>query len=125
MVYQTLVPLLGLLTLANCRITPGIGSSTHPDEMQGLYEMGLEPRGFRLCDKSVDGGIWRPVQLPSDVSIDNWPGTPTGMSAVMAYVRWRAELAPVVKGGTGNARAVIVREVLEVRAARSGDCGWK
>ena len=46
------------------------------------------------------------------------------MSAVMAYVRWRGELAPAVKGGTGYARTVIVREVLEVRAARRGDCGW-
>lgn len=92
--------------------------------MRGLYERGFEPRGFRLCDTSLDGGVWRPVQLPSTVNTYNWPGTPTGMSAVMTYVRWRGQLATLVKGGTGNARAVIVREVLEVRAAKRGECGW-
>ena len=97
----------------------------YADEMVGLYETGFEPRGFRSCDTTGDGGIWRPVQLPKNINSSDWAGTPTGMSAVLRYVRWRGELAPVVDGGTGDARAVIVREVLEVRAARPGDCGWK
>ena len=91
--------------------------------MRGLYESGFEPRGFRLCDASVDA-IWRPVQLPPSVDAARWPGTPTGMSAVISYVRWRAALADRVPGGTGRAREVLVREVLEVRAAQRGDCGW-
>ena len=95
-----------------------------PDTVVGLYETGFEPRGFRLCDPAVDG-LWRPVQLPAKVDPSRWPGTPTGMSAVMHYVRWRGRLAEPVPGGTGRPLALIVSEVLEVRAARRGDCSWR
>ena len=109
----------------SCQATSARATQGYADEIVGLYETGFEPRGFRFCDTTVDGGIWRPVQLPNGVSTTNWPGTPTGMSAAMTYVRWRGELAPLIIGGTGNARGVIVREILEVRAARRGDCGWE
>jgi hypothetical protein len=109
---------------ASCHSTSARATPRYPDEIIGLYETGFEPRGFRFCDTAADGGIWRPVKLPKGVSAYDWPGTPRGMSAVLAYVRWRGGLAPLVKGGTGDARAVIVREILEVRAARRGDCGW-
>ena len=116
-------PWLALVYLVGCQRATQLPAPL-PDEMRGLYESGFEPRGFRLCDESVDG-IWRAVRLPASADASSWPGTPTGMSAVMSYVRWRAALAEPVPGGTGRAREVIVREVLEVRAARHGDCGWE
>ena len=127
MVAQKQLRLLVVFTsvCVSCRSTYSRAQPAYSDEMVGLYETGFEPRGFRFCDPTEDGGVWRPVQLPKSIDFSDRPGTPTGMSAVMRYVRWRADLAPVVSGGTGNARAVIVHEVLEVRAARPGDCGWK
>jgi hypothetical protein len=94
------------------------------DEISGLYEVGIEPRGFRFCDVQHDAGLWRPIEFPAGHARPATPGLATGLNAAMYYVRVRGGLAPRVPGGTGQPRAVLVREVLEIRAAGRGDCGW-
>lgn len=122
---RIIVMLQFLVATAGCHQQPlQTRLSSSSDEIVGLVESGFEARGFRFCDTSFDGGVWRPFELPSGVDASRWPGTPIGMSAAMGVIRLRGGLSPIVPGGTGRARALIVRKVISVRAAKRADCGW-
>jgi hypothetical protein len=93
----------------------------------GLYEMGYEPSGFRMCDDTARVDRWRGVRFLPGVSPSQWPATRTrDNSRVVSLVRWKGKI--VKPSGSGAMRVpstvVIVHELLDVRAPRVGDCGW-
>src|SRR6185503_1867228 len=95
--------------------------------MVGLYEMGYEPSGFRICSDTSTIGAWRGVRFLPGVGLNNWPATRTSdRTRVVSRVRWEGEI--VIPGRPGAVRypptVVIVHKILDVRAAVVGECGW-
>jgi hypothetical protein len=107
-----------------CKGTAARIARAAPSEIVGLYERGIEPRGFRLCSDS-SRFAWRGVDFAPDITT-NWPYTYTNdRSRVVTLIRVRGAIGPPEKRGAivlpGRVR---VEKVLEVRAPKLGDCGW-
>jgi hypothetical protein len=101
--------------------------SSRSVEMIGLYEVGFEPRGFRQCNDTATFGNWRGVRFEAGIDSSRWPATRTADSSrVVSLVHWRGKIErPVQREAVSYPRTyVVVHEVLDVRAARLGDCGW-
>ena len=123
-----LVVILGTsLGLLGCHSKQRGERTTSLREMIGLYEVGYEPGGFRICDDTTLVK-WRGVRFLPGVSPSHWPATrTTDRTRMVSVVRWKGEIT--IPGRPGAVRypstVVVVHEVLDVRAARVGDCGWE
>jgi hypothetical protein len=100
-----------------------------PGEYRGLYFDGFEGNVFQPCDGSLGGQSTFRVEWDSTAAPRAWPeGRPSGPGGTAYYVRWRAELPAVQRVLLGQPpleRRLRVLEVLEVRAPRDGECGWR
>lgn len=92
------------------------------DEMRGLFETGYEAYDFRPCDSTA---VWpRGVRFAAGVEP---PSTARGgrgsYNSVVYFVRWRGTVT--APDPATFRRAVIVREVIEIRQPLRGECGWR
>ena len=98
-----------------------------PDEHRGLYEIGFEANHFQPCRAARSDRY--PVQFLPGARPTEWPdGAPGSFNSTLYYVRWRGTLAPIQRVPLGTAplaRPITVTEVLEIRAPRRGECGWR
>ena len=119
-----LMILVGALALFACHRKTRVEPTNSVREMVGLYEMGYEPSGFRICSDTTE---WRGVRFLRGVGLAHWPATrTTDRTRVVSRVHWQGEIT--IPGRPGAIRyprtVVIVHKILDVRAAQVGECGW-
>jgi hypothetical protein len=110
-----------------CRARASQDLTPARNDMIGLYEVGYEPRGFRLCEDTARFGNWRGVRFKPGIDSSRWPATRTrDNSRVVTLVHWEGKVEKTARPGSMSypSTYVIVHKVLEVRAARVGDCAW-
>ena len=115
------------LLLTGCAQTSRSASQSSGDEIRGLYESGYESRHFVLCGDP--DGVRRPVEFAPGARPKHWPdGVPGGYNSTVYFVRWRGTIAARKRTAMGirtDLPPIVVNEVLEVRAPRRGECGWR
>ena len=101
-----------------------------PADMRGLYRVDFETNRFQPCADSGRLGY----RVRADSARWTQRGRPQGAatpSGTIYYVRWVADVlpdtAPPPPPGSvriGGGPTVRVRDILEMRPPRDGECGW-
>jgi hypothetical protein len=92
-------------------------------EFRGHYTRSVEGSWFRPCDAAVADSVWWVTITGTAVSqLDGARNGGQFVEGRPSFVQWRAVLTRGGEVGPPGATALLVRDILVIRPAASGDC---